>query len=392
LNGEERPRIIISFFRLNFILGIARASIGPIIPVFAEEFNIGFDRVGLVMFSGIFFSMLATVLFGRLSDKFGRKRIINISMISLIIGFISLLFSWNIYIFIPAFFFLRFGVGGVETGVTTGSVDLYETQGSSVLNRLFKFSSMGSIAGPILLFLIFLLGQSWRIFFIISAVPAIIFYILFLRTGYPRGKSHLEQPGVKFSDFLDPIILLGVTVLVFTDGVVIQFAEWFTTYFLSFGVQVEYSVIFISAFWSSIFVGQLIIQRALRRFHENRIIVFITGAAMIDIGLIILTSNVVAKVVLSFLLGLISSGILPILFSIMLSRKPYMKGAIYSFMGLIGYGSIMIYHLISGYVAEYFGKDKIIFINLAAGILCFIFTLLLIRYRIKDHKKRMVIT
>jgi len=104
----------------------------------------------------------------------------------------------------------------------------------------------------------------------------------------------------------------------------------------------------------------------------------------VDIALIILTSNIIAKVILSFLLGLISSGILPILFSIMLSRKPHMKGAIYSFMGLIGYGSIMTYHLISGYVAEYFGKDKIIFINMGAGILCFIFTILLIRYRIRD--------
>jgi MFS family permease len=330
--------------------------------------------------------MLATVLFGRLSDKFGRKRIINISMISLLIGFVSMMVSWNLYVFIPAFFFIRFGIGGVETGVITGSADLYEDRSSSALNRLFKFSSMGSIVGPILLFLIFLVGQSWRIFFIISVIPAILFYIWFLKTDYPRGISHHEKPSVRFSDFLDPVILLGVTVLVFTDGVIIQFADWFTTYFLSFGVEVEYSVIFISAFWFSILFGQLIIQRALRRFHENKIMVFITGAAMVDIALIILTSNVIAKVVLSFLLGLISSGILPILFSIMLSRKPHMKGAIYSFMGLIGYGSIMTYHLISGYVAEYFGKDKIIFINLGAGILCFIFTILLIRYRIRDYK------
>ena len=390
MNREEKSKIILSFFRLNFILGIARASIAPIIPVLAEEFRIGFDQVGIIMFSGIFFSMLATVLFGRLSDKFGRKRIINISMVSLLIGFASMIFSWNLYIFIPSFFFIRFGIGGVETGVTTGAADLSENESSPALTRLFKFSSLGSIVGPIILFIIFFIGQSWRIFFIVNIIPAIILYILFIRTDYPRNKITLEKPKVKFSDFLDPIILLGCAVLVFTDGVIIQFADWFTTYFLSFGVEVEYSIIFISAFWFSILLGQLIIQRALRKFHENNIIIFITCAAFIDIVFIILTQNMILKIIFSFLLGLISSGILPILFSILLSRKPHMKGAVYSFMGLIGYGSIMTYQLISGFVAEYLGKDKIIYINLIASILCFIFTILLIRYKIRDHRNNSI--
>jgi len=295
--------------------------------------------------------------------------------------------SWNLFIFIPAFFFIRFGIGGVETGVVTGSTDLFEDKSSSALTRLAKFSSIGSIVGPILLFIIFFAGQSWRIFFVISIIPAILFYIWFLRTDYPRSKTYLEKTVIKFRDFLDPVILLGGATLVFTDGVIIQFADWFTTYFLSFGVEVKYSIIFISTFWSSIFIGQLIIQRALRRFDANKIMIFITGASMIDIALIILSPNIILKVVFSFLLGLFSSGILPLLFSIMLSRKPHMKGAIYSFIGFVGYGSIMTYHLISGYIAEYFGKDKIIYINLIAGTLCFIFTLLLIRYKIRDSKR-----
>ncbi len=114
--------------------------------------------------------------------------------------------------------------------------------------------------------------------------------------------------------------------------------------------------------------------------------IFITSAALINIVLITLTTNIILKVVFSFLLGLASSGILPILFSTMLSRKPHMKGAVYSFMGLAGFGSIMTYHLISGYIAEYFGKDKIIYINLIAGTLCFIFTLLLIRSKTRNSK------
>jgi MFS family permease len=102
---------------------------------------------------------------------------------------------------------------------------------------------------------------------------------------------------------------------------------------------------------------------------------------MVDLALIAFINIIVVKIILSFLLGLIVSGIYPILFSILLSRDPSIKGSIYSFLGFVGYGTFMLYQLASGYVAEFFGKEMIIFISLASGVLCFVFTVLLVRYR-----------
>lgn len=370
-------------FNIMLVFGLARTITGPLIPVFSEEFKLGYDQMGLIFFVGVFSGMIAVIILGRLSDKFGRKLIINISIVILLAGIIGILFSRSIIPFIISYCVISFSFGGLETGITTGAAEFEEENSSSILIRLFKFESSGSFIGPLLLFLILYFSLQWRILFALLLIPFCILFILFLRLYYPKKVFKSESNKIKITDIINSVTLTGSAVLIFANGVIVNFGVWLTTYFLAFNVRVAFSSIAVSLYWLSIFIGRLITQKLLIKIDEKKFLIAISFAAIIDLAIISFSGNLIVKAVFSFLLGLIVSGIYPILFSIIFSTNPKVIGGIFSFLGFVGYGTIMLFQLITGYFAENFGKETIIYIQLTSSVLCFIFVLILVRFKIK---------
>jgi MFS family permease len=374
-------------FGFAFVLGVSRNAVGPLTPVFAEEFNIGYDTMGFIFFLGVFCGMISIVVLGRLSDRIGRKSILVISLILTLSGITGIIFSNSVVSFIISYCVMSSGFAGIEAGVTLGAADVSRGKKSAALNSVFKFDSLGAFIAPSIIFAIIFLQQTWKIFFIVILTLAVIIFIILLRLRYPKAVSVMERPRLKVRDVLNPLIILGSTVLIFSNGVIVQFAVWFTTYFLEFGINVEYSSLVVSLYWLSMLIGRLIIQRLLNRFEERKILFFITFIAMVALFIIAFTGNIWVKVVFSFFLGLAVSGVYPILFSIILTPNSRIMGGIYSFLGFVGYSTIMLYQLLIGYIAENFGKGYIIFVQLGSGVLVFIFTIFLIRTSVRAESK-----
>ena len=154
-------------FSLIFILGISRNAIGPLTPVFTEEFNIGYDTMGFVFFLGVFCGMLSIIILGRLSDKIGRKFILIIAAVLALFGITGILFSITLQFFTVSYCVLSFSFAGFEVGGTLGAADIGEGKKSSVLNRIFKFESMGAIIASSAIFAIIYFNHTRRIFFIV---------------------------------------------------------------------------------------------------------------------------------------------------------------------------------------------------------------------------------
>ncbi len=52
-------------------------AIDPIIPRISEDLKIGFDKIGYIFLAGAVFSLIFTLISGRLSDKFNISNITN---------------------------------------------------------------------------------------------------------------------------------------------------------------------------------------------------------------------------------------------------------------------------------------------------------------------------
>ncbi|NVM46846.1 MAG: MFS transporter [Candidatus Lokiarchaeota archaeon] len=167
------------FLKILLALLIFQSGIASIMPfLFVFIFDQGFSTLQLLL--GIAFAVpaliIATIFLGRLSDKFGRKRFIPISMIIVSIGYLIMPFSsGNYIIFIVGFPFVLVGVLALVVPLNAWSQDLLpeDLRGTftGILNIVNTVSQIiGSLLAGIIALLfgiqwIFLLGP---VFFIAS--------------------------------------------------------------------------------------------------------------------------------------------------------------------------------------------------------------------------------
>jgi len=377
---KSKDNLITIIFGLALLFGLSQNIPGPLIPVFVEEFDIGFDQMGLILFVGLFFGMIAAIIFGQLSDRYGRKLIISIGIGLLSLGVAGIVLSFSSVFFTISYSLMNFGFGCLEAGITTGIAELGEDNRSHMLTGFTKFTGLGSFVGPIILFLLLYFGIWWRVIFIIVFISLIILLLFLLRIDYPKPYHH-NKPGdrLKFRDFMNPVVITGAFVLFFHNGVIMMAGSWLTTYFATFGVLVKYSSIIVAFYWLSILIGRILTQRIIKKMDEKLFLIIAGFLSTIALAAIAFTENIIIKIIFSLLLGLFIGGIFPILLSILFSTGPKIIGRIFSFLGFVGYGSVMVFQLLTGYFVENFGKESVIYIQFANSVLCLIFILLMVR-------------
>jgi MFS family permease len=169
------------FFKILFALVIFQSGIGSIMPflmIFIQQQGLGILQ--LIIGIGVAFPVVFTVtlLLGKLSDKYGRKRYVSIIIIIISIGYsIMPVASGNFILFLLGFPFVLVGLLSMMTIFNAWSQDLLpkEKRGkfTGILNIVNTLSQIiGSIAGGLVAEVygiqwIFLLGP----LFFIGSIP-----------------------------------------------------------------------------------------------------------------------------------------------------------------------------------------------------------------------------
>lgn len=167
------------FLKILLALLIFQSGIASIMPfLFVFIFDQGFSTLQLLL--GITFAVpaliITTIFLGRLSDKFGRKRFIPISMIIVSIGYLIMPFSsGNYIIFIVGLPFVLVGVLALVVPLNAWSQDLLPEDLRGTFTGILNIvNTVSQIIGSLLAGIIALLfGVSWifvlgPIFFIAS--------------------------------------------------------------------------------------------------------------------------------------------------------------------------------------------------------------------------------
>ena len=143
--------------------------------------NLHFSAGMLSLCLGI--SLFATgfggIIFGALGDKYGRKKVLQWTIIIYTIGTLLSAFSWNFYSLLIFRFITGLGVGGEWA---TGQTYINETFPDNLRAKFGAFMQSGAPVGVILASLVGglvtpLIG--WRMTFLVSIIPAIT--VIFIR-------------------------------------------------------------------------------------------------------------------------------------------------------------------------------------------------------------------
>ena len=157
-----------------FIIGVVMALLRPI-------WHVGKIEESLVESTALLASAIGALLFGRVADMIGRKRIYGVEVLVLAFGAIACAFSPSIWWLIGLRFILGIGIGG-DYPVSATIMSEYAGKASRglLVTLVFAMQAAGLILGP--LFASALLATKmphdliWRILVSFGAVPALAVY------------------------------------------------------------------------------------------------------------------------------------------------------------------------------------------------------------------------
>ncbi len=157
-----------------FIIGVVMALIKPL-------WHVGKLEEGLVESTALLASAIGALLFGRIADMLGRKRIYGVEVLVLAAGAIGCAFSPNIWWLIGLRFILGIGIGG-DYPVSATIMAEYAGKASRgmLVTLVFAMQAAGLILGPLFASALLVTNIShdiiWRILVGFGAVPALAVY------------------------------------------------------------------------------------------------------------------------------------------------------------------------------------------------------------------------
>jgi PHS family inorganic phosphate transporter-like MFS transporter len=157
-----------------FIIGVVMALLKPM-------WHVGKIEEGLVESTALLAAAIGALLFGRIADMVGRKRIYGVEVLVLAAGAIACAFSPNIWWLIGFRFILGIGIGGdYPVSATIMSEYAGKAHRGMLVTLVFAMQAAGLIVGPLLAaaMLSTHISQNiiWRILVSFGALPALAVY------------------------------------------------------------------------------------------------------------------------------------------------------------------------------------------------------------------------
>ena len=155
ISNKEFFKLTSSIFLTTFILQSAMMSMQPILTLYVEY--LGSPVMYLSLLAGVVTAisgvsnMMSASYLGKLGDRIGPQRVLNISLVAVAILIAFHAFAPNIWILLVLRFMLGFGLGGLLPAVNSL---LKKRVPDSILGKAYgynqTFQYMGGVVGPIL--------------------------------------------------------------------------------------------------------------------------------------------------------------------------------------------------------------------------------------------------
>jgi MFS family permease len=157
-----------------FVIGVVMALLKPM-------WHVGKLEEGLVESTALLAAAIGALLFGRIADMVGRKRIYGVEVLVLAAGAIACAFSPNIWWLIGFRFILGIGIGGdYPVSATIMSEYAGKAHRGLLVTLVFAMQAAGLIVGPLLAAALLSTHISqniiWRILVSFGAIPALAVY------------------------------------------------------------------------------------------------------------------------------------------------------------------------------------------------------------------------
>jgi len=132
----KNNKSLLTIFLVVFIDLLGFGIILPLLPYIAEKYSAGPFQIGMLTATYSFFQLIASPILGRLSDRYGRKKLLIISQLGSAVGYLILGLAGNL----PLLFLSR-----IIDGATGGNISIAQAYIADVTTKENRARGMGII-------------------------------------------------------------------------------------------------------------------------------------------------------------------------------------------------------------------------------------------------------
>ncbi|PZE20180.1 MFS transporter [Paenibacillus xerothermodurans] len=230
------PALIIMLFSM-FLLGGISSTKGIILEEVKRDIGLGMDEFGLVVFIFQWGFVLASVITGYYSDKYGLKLMTIIGSLIMGIGLLGTGSAGAVAFFLGFYMVVGFGLGAMTVASNAVVPAVYPKKQGMMFNISMGIYGVGMFLTPIILNAMFAAGISWRWFYVGIAILLVVFILYVVSVKVPEGKVDKINIGAFVTMLRNTQFLFVMLFLVFYVSAEVAFMNFFPSYLQSLNLD-----------------------------------------------------------------------------------------------------------------------------------------------------------
>ncbi len=348
----NRAYLAAAAYVVMIMTGIGATTFGAALPEIRETLRLTISQTGTLIVAKTVGYILGSLSASFVIERVGKK-IIGCAG-AVMYGTSLLLFGVfpGLWINFALYMLLGLGSGYAQLVANSLIIELYDEKRSNMMSILHFFFTLGSVAGPVVVGLLYRRGLSWRWAFVTYSAIALTLFWMFAVVRFPE-RADGDGRGTRVSSFRllrEPVVLILVLLMGSYVTVQIGVGNWLTSYLEQYiSLPLVLSSNILAVYWVGMALGRLLCFRISHRVGHRVLLLVMSLGASLFLIFSILASSPAALLVLAGLLGLSLSGFYPIVMAMGGSLYRARAGAV---AGIIAGGASLSASLLQWTMAQ----------------------------------------
>ena len=352
--------VIFSFFVMGFV-DLVGVSTGYL----KQDFNLSDGMAQFIPFMVFIWFALLSIPTGIFQDRKGKKNTVNIGML---LSGVGLLIPFVYYSLITAIIgFALLGIGNTILQVSANPllIDISSKDGKAAnlsLSQLIK--AVASLIGPMITASLAYYTGNWKLVLVIFAAVSLLSAIWLNSIKIEESKTDKEPASFKsaFALLKNPFILITILAIFFMVGFDVSMNTNIAGFLKSkFNIPLESASMGIAIYFFSLMAGRFVGAILLRKINIRIFMIVSTLLALIGLLGLLFSNNLLLSRIMIFVAGLGFSNVFPIMFAIIVDRKPEYANELSGLIILAVSGGAIIPPMI-GVLSDFIGISAVIYV------------------------------
>ncbi len=251
---------LIAAYVLNLLYAMYISGLGVLLPAVGRTFHLGMEVKGRLFPASFLGAVIGVLVTGWLSDRFGRKPVLLISIGLYTLGLVCCGAASSFGLALMAAPLIGAGSAGMQSVMNAALSDLFPERRAVVLNSMQVAFGVGAVLSPALAQQLLQAGTDWRLlYFGLAAGVAVMGGVLIvLPMRRPDRLAATPTPAVLLATLTAPLVGALCLAQMFYAGAEVGFFSWMPTYFnLRLPGGVRWAGLIVSLFWVGMTAGRL---------------------------------------------------------------------------------------------------------------------------------------